>query len=115
MADYKLLENGVLYKPENLSIPKDARNKEWRIYLKWLNAGNAPDPEYTQSEQDDIDAENLRVSEINAEQSGGGLKNVTVSQAKSYIDSQIDGASSISEVKTAIKSILKKMVVHIIR
>lgn len=46
MAEYKLIANwdGVIRVADNVSIPNDIDNADWRKYLKWLSDGNKPDP-----------------------------------------------------------------------
>ncbi len=45
MADYKLQRgNGVLRRSNGAQIPNDPRNRDWRKYQRWLQAGNTPDP-----------------------------------------------------------------------
>jgi hypothetical protein len=42
MADYKLIEGGVL--KGSSFIPESADNRHWQEYLTWLALGNTPDP-----------------------------------------------------------------------
>ena len=48
---YKLIENGILDIENNMSIPKDERNRHYRKYLKWVDEGNKPDPIQTTAEK----------------------------------------------------------------
>lgn len=57
----------------------------------------------------------MRHGEIITEQEASGLKGATVQQAKDFIDNQIDSATSVDEMKTAIKAVLKKMVVFLLK
>lgn len=43
MAEYKLVENGVV-RSDGASIPNSEDNRDWQRYLDWLAAGNTPDP-----------------------------------------------------------------------
>ena len=44
MNDYILSESGVIRASDNASIPDDDRNRDWREYLEWVDAGNTPTP-----------------------------------------------------------------------
>ena len=44
MSDYILSEFGVIRASDNASIPNDDRNRDWREYLEWVDAGNTPTP-----------------------------------------------------------------------
>ena len=44
MSDYILSESGVIRASDNASIPPDDRNRDWREYLEWVDAGNTADP-----------------------------------------------------------------------
>lgn len=50
MAKYKLLQNGVLDKENNMFIPNDPANRHWQEYQQWLLEGNNPEPEHTLEE-----------------------------------------------------------------
>ena len=76
MADYRLLSNGVFYKPENKSIPEDTRNRDWRVYIDWVNAGGVADPQYTTEEQDQIDYEARQEARVS------NLKGALINQFK---------------------------------
>jgi hypothetical protein len=52
---YELTDNGVaadrqevIREADHASIPNDPRNKDFRAYLAWLNAGNKPDAATTE-------------------------------------------------------------------
>ena len=47
---YKLMEHGV-QRSDGTHIPATTGNRHWREYLKWLDAGNTPDPEFTPEEE----------------------------------------------------------------
>jgi len=47
MAKYKLRAHGVLDTETGAHIPESDGNRHWREYLRWLAAGNTPDPEFT--------------------------------------------------------------------
>ncbi len=45
MAKYRLQNGSEIFDAElNISIPANIRNRDWRKYQAWLNAGNTPDP-----------------------------------------------------------------------
>jgi len=44
MSDYILSQSGVIRGSDNASIPDDDRNRDWREYLEWVDAGNTPTP-----------------------------------------------------------------------
>ena len=51
VAGYKLMAYTILRKSDNYQIPKDAPgNKDYEEYLKWLDFGNEPEPEFTAEE-----------------------------------------------------------------
>jgi acetylornithine deacetylase/succinyl-diaminopimelate desuccinylase-like protein len=58
--------------------------------------------------------EQIRIENISSEKETAGLKNVTVEQAYAFIDSRIDSATTVAQVKAAVKDILKRMVPYII-
>ncbi len=41
---YQLTNCGVLRLADNANIPADPRNRDWREYQDWLDAGNQPLP-----------------------------------------------------------------------
>lgn len=47
---YKLIgvddSQGVIRIADGLGIPPDERNRDWREYLAWVDAGGVPDPAY---------------------------------------------------------------------
>lgn len=45
MADYKLGRNAIIRNTDNAVIPYALGNKDYADYLKWLDAGNTPDPQ----------------------------------------------------------------------
>jgi len=62
MAEYKLLgdsSEGVKHIPTGMYIPNNVRNRHWKAYQKWLEAGNTPEPQFTAEEQ----AENAKKAE----------------------------------------------------
>jgi len=58
MSNYKLSGDGV--KLNGGHIPANEDNADWQKYLKWLDEGNTPDPEFTPEELDAL----LRANEI---------------------------------------------------
>jgi hypothetical protein len=45
MTVYKLTKNpNVVLKDDNLWVPIDPANTDYQAYLKWLEAGNTPEP-----------------------------------------------------------------------
>jgi len=49
---YKLIDlsDSIRRLSDGASIPKDTRNRDYREYLEWLEAGNTPLPAYTEEE-----------------------------------------------------------------
>lgn len=47
---YKLKSNGIIRLLDNVNIPNDPKNRDWRKYQKWLAEGNKPEPEFTKTE-----------------------------------------------------------------
>ena len=47
---YKLTKNGVKRLSDNAGIPNDPKSPDWRKYLKWVDEGNFPEPEFTTEE-----------------------------------------------------------------
>jgi len=41
---YKLIKFGVLRLADNTFIPFDPANTDYQAYLRWLEAGNTPEP-----------------------------------------------------------------------
>lgn len=62
----------------------------------------------------DSDDEDARQEELELEKEASGLKQVTVTQARNWIDQQLDAASTVAQTREAIRKILHKMVVHIL-
>lgn len=55
---YKLLKQGVRRLMDGVYIPNDERNADWREYMRWLAAGNTPepiDPDPEPIDQSDLD------------------------------------------------------------
>lgn len=44
MADYQLVEGGVVRASDGVTIPDASGNRDWRKYQKWLADGGVPDP-----------------------------------------------------------------------
>lgn len=45
MSDYKLHQNGMIIRESDGAwIPADPANADYQEYLRWLAAGNEPDP-----------------------------------------------------------------------
>ena len=73
MADYKLNgpdeSNGVIRNADGANIPNTVKNKDWKEYEKWRDAGGVPDPQYTQAEIDAMDLDQQKAAlqqQINA-------------------------------------------------
>lgn len=47
---YKLAKNGINRLSDGAFIPENLKNRDWKGYLKWLDAGNTPEPESTSEE-----------------------------------------------------------------
>lgn len=47
---YKLSNNGIKRLSDGANIPINEGNRDYQEYLKWLNDGNVPEPEFTEEE-----------------------------------------------------------------
>jgi hypothetical protein len=59
-------------------------------------------------------AKTTRAGEIEAAREVSGLGGVTISQAKAYIDTTLDGATDLLTLREATRKILKKMIPYIL-
>lgn len=41
---YRIIDENTIKREDGAFIPKDPRNRDWRIYEAWLADGNTPDP-----------------------------------------------------------------------
>ncbi len=57
MSKYKLSDNGVFDKENNMYIPNAPGNRHWREYQEWLSQGNVPEQQY--------DLQNLKTIKTN--------------------------------------------------
>jgi hypothetical protein len=89
------------------------------IAKTYQSADDIPTLEECEAVWPEIEAENeagqQRIDDIKAEQETSGLKNISIAQAHTFIDNQIDGASTIAETKEAIKAVLKKMIPYLLQ
>lgn len=109
MAKYKLVGTSRVRDTDTgWSFDLNGNSRRLGKYQEWLAEGNTPDPAETPQEIADREAEELRQYQIEQERDASGLKGqVTIAQAHAIIDS----ATTIAQLKT----ILKKMVAHILR
>ena len=78
-----------------------------------LEEADTNDPEivvFYQTRQDTKDAESLRQEGIEAGKMASGLKEISIDQANTYIDNQLDDATTIAQLREATKVVLKKMI-----
>ena len=47
---YKLKQDGVILIENEMLIPSDEKNRDWRKYQEWLAQGNTPEPEFSPEE-----------------------------------------------------------------
>lgn len=47
---YRLHGDSGVIRSDGASIPADVLNRDWRKYLKWVEEGNTPAPEFTEEE-----------------------------------------------------------------
>jgi hypothetical protein len=77
---------------------------------------------FTQSEVDAVEAAReaeqnarlQRLEDIATSQTASGLRVLTVAQAETYIDTQMDAVTSLAEAKVTITRIFKKMVPYLL-
>lgn len=60
-------------------------------------------------------AEEARIEEIEEAKAVSGLSNHTLAEAETWITDKIDGASSVAEIKQALKLILLRMVRELLK
>lgn len=78
-----------------------------QAFQQWLTDGGIPDPAFTQQEIDDYQAEHDRLQDIEDEQSGSGIRGLTVDEAKQIVTDRIDLArdlpdSNLAEIQAKI-------------
>lgn len=79
-------------------------------FQKWVTDGGVADPAYTQPEIDAYQAEYDRQQDIDNEQSGAGIRNLTVDEAKQAVTDRIDITralpdSTLAEIQAKIDSL----------
>ncbi|MGD9156918.1 MAG: hypothetical protein PVG39_00800 [Desulfobacteraceae bacterium] len=95
-------------------------------FVSWDGTPGEGQPTVSRKSQAEIDAieaakaqaaadEQTRVEEIETAQQTAGLKSYTITQAETYIDNQLDAASTVAETKEAMKTILKKMIPYLLK
>lgn len=57
----------------------------------------------------------LRNDEIEVAKETAGLKSVSIVQANSWVDAQLNGASTVEELKLATRKVLKKMIPYMLK
>lgn len=68
----------------------------------------------TQAEIEAIAAQEAREADIEAAQSDAGLKQYTVAQGGAWIDTRLNAATTLAELRTELKTVLKKMMPYIL-
>ena len=61
---YKLTASGVRRLSDNVDIPNNSANKDWRKYQKWLDEGNTPEPKETEEEKEINKGRRIKALEI---------------------------------------------------
>lgn len=92
----------------------DTDTYEKELYDLWVAEGNTIEPFQTQAEIDAQAAIDARRAEIETEKATSGLREVTVTEAFNYIDTQLDNATTAAQTKEAIRRILKRMVPYLL-
>lgn len=83
---YKVMRKGGVKRLEDKAfIPADPRNKDWREYQEWLKKGNNPEPP---------DPEPSKINHL---------------QLKKDLINNINSASTLSEVRAIMVTILEKL------
>ncbi len=78
-------------------------------------ANETVDPWQTQEEEDIITSMLERISLLEAEKEAANIRDITPQEAKDWIDDQFASATTNAEVVLAVKKILKKIVVFLLR
>lgn len=118
MADYKFLidNDGVYEYATKRFIPNAPRNKHWRQYLDYVAAGGETDPAvHPLAENEEWMALKARVAAIEAEQATASIHNKTPQEVKDWIDAQFPEGATNTQIIDAIKMILKKMAVYLLK
>ena len=70
--------------------------------------------EEKQIEIDEQATENSRIAGLNAEKETAGLSKMTAGQRKTFIDDTFDDATTVAQLKAAMKTFAKNILSHII-
>ena len=84
--------------------------------LHTVNAGHT-DWEITAEDQAVLDAavaEDLRQTEYNQGKQNSGLKGLTLAQAETWIDNQVDPVQNLAEAKVMLKNVFKKIAAFLV-
>lgn len=93
----------------------------WRGYRKWLAEGNTTES-YQNAEEEAAEAEEKerlalieqRLADIEAEKVVSGLRDISIQEAIAWIRSEIEGATTLEELKVANFKIWKKALPYIL-
>ncbi len=105
-------EETTVVKDGSLYIPVDEGNRHYREFLR---SGDAAEPWKTPEEIRLLQDLEDRITLLESEKEATNIRDITPQQAKDYIDAQFAAATTNAQVVVAIKRILKKMVVFLLR
>ena len=94
---------------------------QWQEYRQWVEAGGITEtfdtrtPEEIAAQEQIVTAVVQRLNEIEAAKIESGIDKYTPEQVRNYISNEIDKAGTMVEVKAAVKGILIKMAIYILR
>jgi hypothetical protein len=97
MADYKLVEGGVL--KGGSTIPPDPANRDWQVYQEWLREGNTPDPLEANQEELDRKARNAAMKTATLYNQ---LRNATPEQVDTWVQNNIN---SLADAKQLLRTL----------
>lgn len=82
--------------------------------MSWVAQGKVSKAIERATAENNKVAEEARRAGIEAERETAGLKKVTIQQAHTFIDNKLNAATTVTQVKEAVRDILKRMVPYIL-
>lgn len=111
MAEYRMAaESGFIRASDGACIPPDPNNRDYAGVLKWLAAGNAPDP-YDVAIQQAAAAETARVAGFKADSSQADLIQRLRTAPSDQIDTWLaNNVTNLAQARTVLGAIVKYFV-----